>query len=384
MSRRGLGVAALALAASSLLSGCGSMSGLNPLNWFADKPKPAELETVTPKIAGREVWHAQVDSVEFPLALAVTGNTFTAAGTDGTVAAFNADDGRELWRGSVGEKLSAGVGSDGRFAAVVTRNNELVVLESGSVKWRTGLQSRTVTAPLVAGERVFVMGVDRAVHAFDVLDGRRLWSLQRPGDPLTLAQPGVVAAYKNTLVVGQGARLTGVDPLQGAVRWEVSMASPRGTNEVERLADLVGPVVRTADTICARAFQSAVACANAERGSLGWSKNVGGINPIGGDAQFIFGGDASDRITAWRTDNGDVAWTSERFLNRGLSGPLSVGKTVVFGDSEGYVHFLARETGETLLRLQTDGSAVVGVPVRSGTTLLVATRKGGLYAFRPE
>jgi outer membrane protein assembly factor BamB len=36
------------------------------------------------------------------------------------------------------------------------------------------------------------------------------------------------------------------------------------------------------------------------------------------------------------------------------------------------------------LRLPTDGSGVVGAPVVSGTTLLVVTRAGGLYAFRPQ
>jgi outer membrane protein assembly factor BamB len=222
------------------------------------------------------------------------------------------------------------------------------------------------------------------VHAFDVLNGQRIWSLQRPGDALTLSQPSVLAAFKNTLLVGQGPRLTGVDPLNGSVRWEVPLASPRGTNEVERLADLVGPAVRAGDTVCARSFQSAVGCANAERGTLLWSKNVGGTDAVGGDADYVFGADASDRITAWRASNGDVAWSNERFLNRGLSGPVSVGKTVVFGDNEGYVHFLSRESGETLLRLPTDGSPVVGTPVKAGGTVLVVTRKGGLYAFKPE
>jgi len=46
------------------------------------------------------------------------------------------------------------------------------------------------------------------------------------------------------LLVGQGQRLTGVDPLRGSVRWEVPLANPRGTNEVERVADLVGPLSR--------------------------------------------------------------------------------------------------------------------------------------------
>jgi hypothetical protein len=61
-----------------------------------------------------------------------------------------------------------------------------------------------------------------------------------------------------------------------------------------------------------------------------------------------------------------------------------VGKTVVFGDAEGMVHWLSRDSGETLLRLPTDGSAVVAAPVVDGTTMLVVTRAGGLFAFRPE
>jgi outer membrane protein assembly factor BamB len=48
------------------------------------------------------------------------------------------------------------------------------------------------------------------------------------------------------------------------------------------------------------------------------------------------------------------------------------------------VHFLSRTDGQTLLRLPTDGSPVVAPPAVAGSTLLVATRNGGLFAFRPE
>jgi outer membrane assembly lipoprotein YfgL len=289
-----------------------------------------------------------------------------------------------LWRTSAGQPISAGVGADGRWTSVVTRGNEVVTFEAGREIWRKRVPSSVVTPPLVAGERVFVMGVDRVVHAFDAADGRRLWTLQRPGDALTLAQPGVLAAFRNTLLVGQGPRLAGIDPVEGAVQWEVPMASPRGTNEVERLADLVGPLARVGERICARAFQSAVACVDAARGALLWSRNAGGINPVGADADLVFGADASDRITAWRAGSGDITWTNERLINRGLSGALAVGPLVVFGDFEGYVHFLSTSTGELQLRLPTDGSPVIGTPVLAGPTLLVTTQGGSLYAFRPN
>ncbi|MCK6431547.1 MAG: PQQ-binding-like beta-propeller repeat protein [Aquabacterium sp.] len=337
-----------------------------------------------PQIAGRQVWSVRLDSVRFPLAVAARDGQFVIAGTDGTVMALDAQNGAIRWRAQAGRSLSAGVGSDGRYAAVVTTANELVVFERETRLWSAPLNSRTSTAPLVAGERVFVMGVDRVVHAFDVLDGRRLWTYRRAGEPLTLAQPGVVAAYKDTLVVGQGASLVGLDPLKGTLRWDVPVTSPRGTNEVERLNDLVGPLLRAGDTLCARAFQTAVGCVSADPARLRWSRLAGGHNAVGGNAELVAGADASDRITAWRSGAGEIAWTNERLLYRGLSAPLVVGKTVIFGDLEGQVHFLSSIDGRVQLRLPTDGTPVVAQPVVSGTTTLVVTRAGGVYAFRPE
>lgn len=367
--------AALALAAAVLV-GCAS-----------DKPAPTPLEAYTPQLAARPAWSAKLDAVRFPLAVTVRGEQFIVAGSEGTVLALDAASGREAWRGQAGAQLSAGVGSDGSRAAVVTVNNELVVLDQGAKLWSTRLASRTTTAPLVAGERVFVIGVDRVVHAFDAIDGRRLWAVQRPGEALTLAQPGLLAVWRNTLVAGLGAVMTGIDPTTGSVRWEVPLTAPRGTNEVERLNDLVGPSLRLGDQFCARAFQSAVGCvavSGPDSASLRWSRVVGGQQAIGGDADFLFGADGSDRLSAWKTSGGELAWSNERFLFRGLSAPLSTGKAVVFGDMEGQLHFLNRADGKTLLRLPTDGSPIVAQPVMVAGTMLVVTRNGGLFAFRTE
>lgn len=366
--------AAAALSVALVLAACSS----------TDKPKPTPLEAFEPRIAGRAVWNTRLPGATLAMTPAVRDGVLFVASGDGTVMALQADTGAEVWRASAGSALAAGVGSDGRYTSVVTRGNEVVTFDAGREVWRKRLPSSVVTAPLVAGERVFVMSVDRAVHAFDAVDGRRLWVQQRPGEALTLAQPSVVLAYKNTLLVGQGPRLAALDPLRGTVLWEAPMAAPRGTNEVERLADLIGPAVRIADRVCARAFQSAVACADASKGSVLWSRNVGGVNSVASDNDRVFGADASDRITAWRTTNGDVSWTSERLLYRGLSGALSVGPSVVFGDSVGFVHFLSAADGTPQLRLPTDGSAIVGTPVISGTTMVVMTRNGGLFAFRPN
>lgn len=350
----------------------------------SDKPKPKPLEPLTPQITGRQVWTQRTDSSPLASTVAVNAGIFTVAGGDGTVVAMQAENGRELWRANVGSKLAAGVGSDAKTAAVVTRDGKLVALEAGRVAWQKPLAVRVSTAPLVAGERVFVLGTDRSVHAFDAQDGQKLWSVQRPNDPLTLAQAGVVIAYKDTLLVGQGSRLAGLDPRNGSVKFDIAVASPRGTNEVERLADLVGPAARVGDVVCARSFQAAVGCVNAQQGTLSWTRPTGGTNGVAADDQAVFAADASDRITAWKAATGEVLWTSDKLMYRGLSAPLIVGKAVVFGDAEGVLHFLSRDQGAAVLRLPTDGSAILSAPVISGSTMLVFTKAGGVFAFRPE
>ncbi|MEO6364323.1 MAG: outer membrane protein assembly factor BamB [Caldimonas sp.] len=348
-----------------------------------DRPKPKPLDPIVAPLAVKAAWSQNIGEVRFPMTVAVHAGVLTLAAGDGSVMAVEAESGRVIWRTNVGARIAAGVGSDGTVAAVVTREGDLVALEGGAVKWSKPLGVRVATAPLVAGGRIFVLGVDRAVQAFDAGDGNRIWRLQRPGDPLTLSQTGVVGAYKNTLIVGQGPRLAAVDPISSAVRWEATIGAPRGANEVERLADLIGPVMRAGNLVCARSFQAGVGCVDAERGRVAWTKTIGGTDAIGGDAELVFGADASDRVSAWKTASGDVAWTSEALMFRGLGAPAALAGSVVFGDRDGTLHWLSRDKGEAQARLSTDGSAVNVPPVVVGGLLIVVTRSGGLFAFRP-
>jgi outer membrane assembly lipoprotein YfgL len=376
--------AATALAVSALLAGCAD-----------DVAKPTPLEPLEAKIAGHEVWKLSLSSFGTLNALAgnagfgsqgvvAAGDNLIIAALNGVVVSVDGATGKENWRADAGGRLSAGVGSDGRYTAVVTRDGDLVTLDGGKILWRQHLGSPVYTAPFVAGERVFVLGVDRSVQAFDALDGKRLWVYAKAGDALTLSQAGVLTSYQDTLLFGLGARLTALDPLKGTVRWEVPVAAPRGTNEVERLADLVGPVARVGSVYCVRAFQNGIGCVDAERVTALWSINMGGAQAIGADADYVFAGDASDRLSARKRASGETVWLSDKFQNRHLSGMLSVGKVLVFGDLDGQVHFLDRSNGTPLLRLPTDGSPVVGTPVHVGNTIVVTTRDGSVYAFRPE
>ena len=365
----------LAMAIVGLFMGCSS---------GPEKPKPAALAPNVGLLGVRLAWSARIGPVDFPLETRVSGNTVAVASTDGTVGSFDARTGAELWRTNVRSAIAAGVGSDGRFVAVVTRGNELVVLDGGREKWRERLPAQSFTAPLVAGGRVFVLSADRSVTAFDAQSGRQLWNEQRAGEPLVLRQVGVLLAVRDTLVVGLSGRLVGMDPFNGAVRWEAPIASPRGTNDIERLVDLVGGVGRDGDVVCARAFQASVGCVNAVRGSLLWNKSAQGSVGIHGDDKYVFGSESDGEIVAWKQADGERAWVSERLRYRVLSAPLVVGRAVAVGDEGGLVHLLSRDDGSPLTRVATDGSPILSAPVLAAGTLVVVTSRGGVFGFKPE
>jgi outer membrane assembly lipoprotein YfgL len=360
------------------------VSALAACSTGPDKPTPAELPPAAALMGTRLIWSVQMGATDGALAPRAAGDRIFVAGSGGTVAVLDAENGRDIWRVNLNTPLAAGVGADGETAAVVTRGNELVALAGGKEIWRVRLTASAFTTPLVAGRRVFVHTADRSVSAFDGQTGARLWSQSRTGEPLVLRQPGALLAVGDTLVAGLSGRLVGLNPTNGSVRWEAPIANPRGTNEVERLVDVVGPVSRVGNSVCARGFASAVGCIDASRGNVVWTKPAAGSEGLGGDERLVFGTESDGQVRAWQRATGDTAWTQDRLKHRLLTAPLSLGRVVAIGDGTGVLHLLSREDGTEMTRLTTDGSALIGAPIIAGQSLVVQTLKGGVYAWRPQ
>lgn len=367
-----------------ITAGLATVVGLSACASGSDRPQPAELQPVSALIGTRVAWTAQVGASSTTLSpIAVAGRVYAASGA-GTVVALDSGTGRDIWRLDLGSPISAGVGSDGETTAVVTRQNELVAIGDGKISWRVRLPAGTYTAPLVAGRRVFVMTADRTVSAFDGRTGVRLWSQPRAGEALVLQKNGVLLAVGDTLVAGLSGRLTGIAPGNGQPRWEAPIAVSRGTNEIERLVDLVGPVSRVDTSVCARAYTSAVGCVDASRGNLSWTRPAQGVTGLHGDDRLLVGSESNGVVVAWNRSNGEKVWETERLKYRVLTAPLAVGRVVVLGDSTGLVHLLSREDGTEMTRLTGDGSAILSAPILAGDALLVQTQNGGLFAWRPQ
>lgn len=352
----------------------------------SSKTAPKELEPNVVRFAASQVWTANVGTLgAIQLTPVVNNESVTVATASGNVVSVQATTGAELWRLKLDKNLLAGVGGDGKTFAVVTAQNDVIAIRGGQELWRYSLPARSFTPPFVAGERVFVITADRAIVALDADNGALIWD--RPGtegENLSLQNSLLLTSVGNTLVAGYSGRLVGMNPDTGSLRWEASVAMPRGINDIERLVDVVGHFSRVGNNLCVQAFQTAIGCVNASRGETTWTQKVNGAVGVGGDENSVYSVDATGRMQAWDRINGTQQWLSDRLQYRQLTAPLQVGRAIAVGDSTGLLHLLERTDGSALNRFQTNTSGIRVAPVYAGNTLIAITNNGVIYGYRPE
>ncbi len=350
----------------------------------ASKPKPSQIPAIKADKPIQALWQFKLGGdVSFVQNLQAVQERMALTSDDGKIAVVNVRNGQVVWRHELKTALNTGAGFDGEHLAVVTLNNELLMLQDGKVLWRNRLTSQSYTHPLVAGERVFMMMADRSVLAFDLATGVRLWVQQRPGEPLVLKQNGVLMSFQNTLLVGLGGRLTAINPDNGQVKWDVPIANPRGINDLERLVDLVAKPSRVNNSVCVRAFQSQVGCVDAFRGSVLWTRASIGSHGVDGDAKTLIGTESNGMVQAWNRTTGDRLWDSDRLKYRELTGPMFTSRGIVIGDSGGWLYLLSSADGSLINRVQTSSDGFASTPTAlADGGFVVLTRDGLLQAYQ--
>jgi outer membrane protein assembly factor BamB len=374
------------LAAGVVLGGC---SSLNPMNWFSGPsgPTPAPLTPIANPQAVRVLWSASVGEGEhFVFSPALAGDSVYAAGGDGSVARFDATTGKLRWRISLDARLSAGVGSDGALAVVATDEGEVFALDAqnGRIRWRARVSSEVLAAPVVGSGLVLVRSGDSRIFAFAEQDGKRIWVYQRAPASLIIRLPAGVTIADDSAYAGfSGGKLVAIALENGGARWEGSVALPRGATELERITEVLGNPAVEGREVCAAAFQGRVACFDVSSGNLLWSRETSSLTGVCLDERNAYVSDDKGGVQALERRSGRSVWKQDHLANRRPTLPLPIGADVVVGDMEGYVHFLARESGAFVSRFQTDGSAIRAAPIRLPTGFLVQTEGGRLYALSP-
>jgi outer membrane protein assembly factor BamB len=362
------------MAAAGVLAGCGG----------SDAVKPSPLPQFTPTAEARIAWRNSLgDSKRYVFAPALRAGGIYAAANDGSVARFDAANGKRAWRATADARLSGGVGADADQVLVASEKGVVLAYSlDGKPLWRSTVTSEVLSAPHSAGGLVVVRSGDGRIAALDAATGDRRWDYQATLPPLLLRADAGVAIVRNIVLAGlPGGKLVALNLETGAPMWDAVVAQPKGANELERITDVAAAPVVEDDHACAVAFQGRIACYELTKGALLWSRDASSAVGLAADPLAVFMVDENSVVTAFDKASGATLWKQDKLSARRLSAPAVVGSLVVVGDFEGYVHMLERDSGAFVARIATDGSAISARPLRVGGNVLVQTRRGGLYAI---
>ncbi|AEI77604.1 outer membrane protein assembly factor BamB [Cupriavidus necator] len=371
--------ALVAVACLATLGGCSLFSKEN-------KHPPAELKPVSGTLSVRQAWKADVGkSGPYSMQPAAAGNNVYVSSNNGNVMALEGASGRVLWKAKADLDLTSGPGSDGSVTAVAGEKGAIYAFDaSGKQIWKKQVNGEVLSAPLVGNGLVVVRTTDTRVFGLDAETGERRWIYQRSQTPLNLrASMGMVFAGDGIVMGFPGGKLGVLTPGNGVLRWESAVSYPKGVSEIERLNDVTGLPMVSGRQVCATTFQGRVACLELASGQPQWGKDFSSPSGPAQDDNAIYASDEQSVVHAFDRQNGNERWKNNDLRNRRLGAPLALGRSVVMGDFEGYVHFLSREDGQVIARMKTDGSAITAAPVMAGQTMVIQTRDGDVYGFQP-
>jgi outer membrane protein assembly factor BamB len=361
-------------ALAALLSACASTP---------EGQEPAELsefeaERVITELWTREIGNGQGNGYN-RLRPAVFDDVIYIASANGRVQALNRENGRVKWRTRLRRThISGGVGVGERLVLVGSLKGEVIALdrETGEERWRKQMSSEVLAPPQQHRDLVYVKVNDGHVKALDSETGERRWSYSSSVPALSLRGTSTPQVVGNSVLIGlANGRLVALDRNSGALQWEQRISVPTGTTEIERLADVDGELLVRDSEVFAVGYQGTVSGVELRSGRLLWDRESSSTVGLAGGYGNVYVAEADGTLTAHNRDGQGVTWTQTMLAWRQLSSPVTLGRTVVVGDFEGYLHFFSQVDGRIMARHRLD---------ESGIRAPLLSHDGVLYAYSNE
>jgi len=301
----------------------------------------------------------------------------------GTIATVDPDSGKTLWKRETGLEIGGGPGVGSGHIAVGTHQGELVLFdaESGEEKWRRMVTSEVVSVPAIGDGHVVVRTVDGRIFAFDLESGEQKWFYDQIMPSLTLRGESSPIIHAGGAIAGFSNGKLGVFILEnGQMAWEKRIATAVGRSEIQRLTDIdVKPVVVGA-TVYVGSFNGNIASIDLRSGDVNWQRELSTYQELNVDELILLVTHENSYVSAFNRTNGVPLWTQKQLTYRQLTMPVGLGDSIVVGDFEGYLHFMARKDGRLQAQIHLDSSGFSQPPLKLDDKVIFYSNDGTLYA----
>lgn len=395
--------ASLALALL-LVSGCSTFTNL----FQTEKEKaddPVKLAKISNPIAIKKLWSVDIGNGEGKLSVrqkpAIDNDAVYAADSDNTLVAIDRRTGKIKWKTNpntdtqamnwklwesktISFALTGGPAVYSGLVALGGRNGEVFAFNAldGKMLWKSMVSSSVISAPLVTFDTVIVRANDGKVHGLDLSTGAKKWQFDRGLPSLSVRGNGSPVLGPGMIFVGfEDGTLIALSQQDGKRVWEQLIAKPDGRTELERMADIDGEIQVGDREVFATSYHNSTMALAINNGQPIWVREVGGYAGVGLMSDRLFITDKNSNVWALDRNSGNDIWKQEGLLRHGLTTPVVQGAYVVLADRQGKAHWLDAQTGE-IKALVDVGGPVLGSPVVSDDGIVyIQTVDGTVSAY---
>lgn len=351
---------------------------------------PTELQSLKSVVAARSQWAMELPSSGYDktyprLGMAARAGVLYNVTPVGNVIAQESSAGRVRWNREIGGRISSTPALNEALVFVGTTDGELVALEQidGKVRWRARLSSEIVAAVAANSDYVVARSVDGRVYGLHAADGSQIWQMQRPVPVLTVYGEGTPVISDDTVLIGfANGRLAALNIDDGTTQWEVTVASPRGRTDLERMVDVDATPLVVDGIVYAGAHQGRIMAVTLDDGRVLWSRDISTLRDMAVVADALYLVDDDSVVHALDRKRGVDLWQQEWLRYRNLTAPVVQAGMLVLADMEGYVHWLAQDNGQMLGRYRVGTSAILAAPLVDQDRIYIRDASGHVEALQ--
>jgi len=352
---------------------------------------PTELIEFQGTIDVDERWDVSIGKGHEGLGLALKptsdGEQIYAASFNGNVAAIELKRGRKVWKNNFDLQFTSGPTYKNGILVLGTNNGELVALDSmtGEMLWTTSVSSEVLAPVAIKDDKIFVRTVDGSLSSLSTADGTQQWIVNHKVPPLSLRGTSTPISFANAVFCGfDDGKVSAYDIEDGTILWDVMLTAPGGRTEIEKVMDIDAPMVVSGNDLYVGSYQGVVGDLALESGKIVWVVEASVYSGIAADENYVYTSEADGTVRAFSRFTGREAWTKKYMVNRYPTAPVIMGDSIVIGDLEGYVHWLARATGETQQRLKISSGKISNTPLVINNSIYILTDKGDLISVEKK
>ena len=327
------------------------------------------------------------------------GKVFTID-TTGTVRAFDANGGGQVWSarfGEIGDNAASVYGGGVAYeAGKVYATNGLGYVAAlnaadGSAVWTVKPGGPLRGEPSVAGDAVYVMSQDNQLYSLKTADGAQNWTNAAALEIAGVFGAAAPAIGQGTVVAGfSSGELNAYRYENGRQVWQDALARTSITTSVASLSDIDADPVIDSGTVYAVGQGGRMVALDLFSGQRIWELNFAGIATPWVAGEWIFAVNDRAQLIAIARRTGKIRWINQlpRFRDEkdrkgpiSYVGPVLAGDRLILAGSNGALINVDPLSGSFQSQVKLE-DGVSFQPVVANNTLYLLTDGGRLIAYR--